>query len=213
LTRWPAALAAAVVALLAAGAPRGESAPIERVPVAGGPCEGCDLVFEGMPAEIAPVARIAPAEQPGEPLRIEGTVTNPDGSPAPGTIVYAYHTDAGGIYPRAATRHGALRAWARAGGDGRYRFDTIRPGGYPETDIPQHVHLHVIEPGRCTYWIDDIVFRDDPRLTERQIRFHDRGRGGSGIVTPRREADGTWVAVRDIRLGAGIPDHPEARAP
>jgi protocatechuate 3,4-dioxygenase beta subunit len=206
-------LLAALVPAAAAVAAAAADPPAARVPVVGLPCENCDVVFEGMPAEIAPAARIAPAEQPGEPLRIEGAVTYPDGSPAPGTIVYAYHTDAGGIYPRAATRHGALRGWARAGSDGRYAFRTIRPGGYPGTDIPQHVHLHVIEPGRCTYWIDDVVFRDDPRLTERQIRFHDGGRGGSGIVTPTRDPDGTWVAVRDIRLGAGIDGWPPLAAP
>ncbi len=88
-----------------------------------------------------------------------------------GRIVYAYQTDRGGIYPRdeslrglAAYRHGALRAWVTAGEGGRYRFDTVRPGGYPNSDMAQHIHMHVIEPGCCTYYIDDIVFEDDPRL-------------------------------------------------
>lgn len=203
-----------IAILLAAFGPAAVSAaadsPFARVPVVGGPCEGCEWVFEGTPAEIPSAARIAPAGEPGEPLRIEGTVAWPDGTPAPGTVVYVYHTDAQGVYPRGVTRHGALRGWARADENGRYRFDTVRPAGYPGTDIPQHVHMHVIEPGRCTYVIGDVLFRDDPRLTPEQIRFHDRGKGGSGVVTPRREADGTWVVARDIKLGEGVRDWPQA---
>lgn len=90
---------------------------------------------------------------------------------------------------------------------GRYHFDTIRPAGYPDTNIPQHVHMHVIEVGRCTYYIDDIHFEDDPRLTPAQKRQLNAGRGGSGLAMPRRE-DGGWVVTRDIVLGAGIPGYP-----
>jgi protocatechuate 3,4-dioxygenase beta subunit len=189
-----------------------EGAALE--PIVGLPCEGCEAVFEGLPADraaIPAVSRIAPAGEPGEPLVLSGTVRSGDGQPAAGLIVYAYHTDAGGIYPRseaaagpASHRHGRLRGFARTGPDGRYRFDTIRPGGYPNTDIPQHVHLHVIESGRCSYYLDDVVFTDDPRLTARQREAHKHGRGGYGVVTPRKDAAGTWIAERDITLGAGI---------
>ena len=173
-------------------------------PVLGGPCEGCELVFAGQPAEIAAQASIAPVGEPGEPLQIDGVVSDRNGKPAAGIIIYAYQTDARGHYPRAETRHGRLRGWARSDAEGRFRFDTIRPASYPETDIPQHVHLHVIEPGRGTYYIDDLVFSDDPLLTSRQRTQILRGRGGNGLATPQRDADGVWHATRDIRLGAGI---------
>lgn len=174
-------------------------------PVLGGPCEGCDYVFIGMPGEISSQARIAPANEAGEALRIDGVVRGRDGKPAAGIIVYAYHTDAKGRYPRAETRHGRLRGWARSDSAGRYRFDTIRPASYPNSDIPQHVHMHLIEPGRGTYWIDDIVFTDDPLLTDRQRAQMVRGRGGpGGAATPTRDADGTWRVTRDLVLGAGI---------
>ena len=182
----------------------------QRERVVGLPCEGCDAVFEGMPATIGTEGRLAPAGEPGRPLVMEGVVTTAAGAVASGVIIYAYQTDAGGLYPPApslrgaAARHGRLRGWARTDAAGRYRFLTVRPGGYPNTDIPEHVHLHVIEPGRCTYYIDDVVFEDDPRLTARQRAAHDRGRGGSGIVRPTRTATGGWSARRDIRLGAGI---------
>lgn len=180
-----------------------------REPVLGGPCEHCDWVFEGIPARVPSVARIGTSNEPGEPMRIDGVVRDAEGAPAIGVIVYAYHTDASGHYPSrgahpAARRHGRLRGWARTDAQGRYAFLTIRPAGYPGTDIPQHVHLHVIEPGHGTYWIDDLIFTDDPRLTEAQRRSHEQGRGGIGTATPVRDASGHWRVRRDIVLRAGI---------
>jgi protocatechuate 3,4-dioxygenase beta subunit len=205
----------ALATLLAAPACRAETAaaPPAREPIVGLPCEGCEWVFEGMPAEPPSSARIAPPEEPGEPLRIEGTVRDGAGRPVPGVVVYAYHTDANGIYPRLdpapgrpRVRHGRLRGWARSDETGRYAFDTIRPAGYPGTRIPQHVHLHVVEPGRCSYYIDDLQFDDDPRLTAAE-RSRLRGRGGSGVAAPRRDPDGRWRATRDIVLGAKVPGY------
>jgi protocatechuate 3,4-dioxygenase beta subunit len=179
------------------------SLAIAAEPVIGGPCEGCELVFEGQPAQIEATARIAPAGHSGEPLSIEGVVHGRDGAPAAGILVYAYHTDADGVYPRADTRHGRLRGWTRTGSDGRYRFDTIRPAAYPDSSIPQHVHMHVIEPGIGTYYIDDVVFTDDPLLTAERRRAQERGRGGAGVCTPAHD-DAGWHCTRDIALGAGL---------
>ncbi len=215
-------IAAASILVLAALLPacaRSEDRAAAREPVIGGPCEGCEAVFQGLPEQPGWSARIAPRGTPGEPLRIEGRVLRPDGSAAPGTIVYAYHTDSGGVYPRdrrlrgAAARHGALRGWARADEQGRYRFDTVRPGGYPGSEMPQHIHMHVIEPDCCTYYIDDLVFRDDPRLTDKLIERSSRGRGGTGVVTPRSSGEGGWLVRRDIVLGAAIPGHPAPALP
>lgn len=183
-------------------------------PIVGGPCEGCDAVFQGQPREFGSSVRIAPSAEPGEPLVLEGVVRDSRGRPAPGILVYAYHTDATGVYPpdgrfrgRSAFHHGRLRAWARTDAAGRYRFATIRPGGYPGTDEPEHIHLHVIEPGRCTYYIDDVQFEDDARLTARH-RQRLEGRGGSGLTSPQKDGTGTWRVTRDIVLGQNIPGYP-----
>lgn len=182
-----------------------------REPVVGLPCEGCEDVFLGLPERLSATSRIAPENEPGEPLTIEGVVRDRAGQPAPGVIVYAYQTDAGGIYPQddrpagQRSRHGRLRGWALTGADGRYRFDTIRPGGYPGTDIAQHVHMHLVEVGRCTYYVDDIHFDDDPRLTPAQRARLGVGRGGVGVVMPRREPNGRWQVTRDLWLGENIP--------
>ena len=179
-----------------------------REPVVGLPCEGCEAVFEGVPAKITSVARIAPTCEPGETMRIEGRFKDAQGKPVPGIVIYAYQTNAKGLYPPGPVRHGSLRGWVISDAAGRYTFDTIRPGGYPNTTIPQHVHMHVIEPGRCTYYIDDVLFDDDPRLTAAQRKSMDHGRGGSGIVVPKKDASGRWLVTRDVVLGAGVNGYP-----
>lgn len=168
----------------------------------GGPCEGCDWVFDDQPATLTSRARIAPASEAGAPMMIEGVVTSARGAPAPNVVVYAYHTDQAGLYPRAGNRHGRLRGWALTDAQGRYRFDTIRPGAYPERNVAEHVHMHVIERDIGTYYIDNLEFEDDPLNSRR------RGaeRGGNGLMLPVRR-DGVWLARRDIVLGRNIPGY------
>jgi protocatechuate 3,4-dioxygenase, beta subunit len=176
-------------------------------PVIGGPCEGCEYVFVGLPSELSSHARIAPLGESGEPLVLTGVVTTQSGVPAPDIVVYAYHTDAGGVYPRGTTRHGRLRGWVRTDAAGRYSFDSIRPGAYPNRKIPQHVHLHVIEPGRGTYWIDDVLFDDDPLLTPEVRRQARHRRGGDGLAVPEKDARGVWQVRRDVTLGSNVPGY------
>jgi protocatechuate 3,4-dioxygenase beta subunit len=214
--------AAAVLLLLLAFPAPGAAAPgaaPARERVVGGACEGCESVFIGMPAHLGSGARLTPPGMAGEALQLEGTVKNRAGKPVAGIIVYAYQTNAQGAYPpdertrgTAAAPHGSLRGWARSDAQGRYRFLTIRPGGYPDSEDPQHIHLHVIEPGRCTYWIDGVHFDDDPRLTRPMRLRMVASRGGRGIVVPARDANGLWHARRDIQLGQGIPDYRECGA-
>lgn len=193
--------------LLSLAAPAEASAQaVEPVPVTSLPCEGCEAVFVGMPDSLSWRARIAPEGEPGEPMLVRGTVRDAGGAPAAGVVLYAYQTDARGVYrpdealTGHARRHGELRAWVRTDEHGRYRFETIRPGGYPGRETPEHVHMHVVEPGCCTYWIASIRFRDDPRLPEDAEASPD-ARGGPGLVDPVRR-DGVWIVERDVRLPA-----------
>ncbi|WP_395375136.1 hypothetical protein [Marinicella sp. W31] len=180
---------------------------LAQEPIIGGPCQGCDYVFIDLPENISSEAHIAPKQSPGEPLTLKGTVFDMDRKPQPGIIIYAYQTDAKGIYPKGSTRHGNLRAWARTDHLGNYTFTTIRPGSYPDRKIPQHIHLHVIEPGKATYYIDDVSFTDDPLNTE-QHKAPKACRGGCGLATPQKHADGIWHVRRDIVLGQNISDYP-----
>jgi protocatechuate 3,4-dioxygenase beta subunit len=120
----------------------------------GGPCDGCNLMFEGMPRELGWRTTIAGKNEPGEPLEIRGVIYQKDGrTPAPGVILYVYHTDAKGYYSPApgqtqGRRNGHLRGWMKTDAQGRYELRTIRPAPYPSRDNPAHIHAVVKEPGK-----------------------------------------------------------------
>lgn len=182
----------------------------ERV---GGYCEGCEAIYEGMPSQLNWETRIAAADEPGEPMEASGVIYQPDGkTPAPGVILYAYHTDAHGIYPPApnasgnARRHGRLRGWIKTNARGEYKFVTIKPASYPNRNIPSHIHLIVKEADKNEYYIDDFEFDDDRFLTQ-QERARRRKAGGSGIVRLTKNARGVWIAGRDITLGLNVQNY------
>ena len=119
------------------------------------------------PADLGPEGRIAPADEPGTPLVVDGRVVEPDGeTPAPGVVVFAYQTDRDGIYfsdgrPGSPWR---LQGWARTDADGRFTFRTIRPGPYPGRHVPAHIHFAVESPKHGRQWTDSLRFADDPLL-------------------------------------------------
>jgi protocatechuate 3,4-dioxygenase beta subunit len=156
-----------------------------------------------MPKDLESESSIVTIEEKGEKMMLHGTIYKLDGSPATSIIVYAYQTNDQGIYPEGPNAHGKLRGWAMTDDHGKYSFITIRPKAYPNRDVPQHIHLHIIEPEKGTYYIDSAEFSDDPLLTERQ-REKRQCRGGCGIVKPQKDKSGTWYARRDIYLGRAI---------
>ncbi|HEV2704027.1 MAG TPA: hypothetical protein VGV09_20545 [Steroidobacteraceae bacterium] len=184
--------------------------PVAKVDPQSAQCQGyCTGPYEGMPVVAESRARIAPVSEPGEPLTISGRVFGPDGRPRSGIIVYAYHTNRLGIYPppvpprsQASYDHGQLRGWARTDAEGRYEFDTIRPGSYPHSHNPQHVHMSVIEPGCMTYFIKELQFSDDP-MRAQFTNEERKEQEDAAIETPRKTAKG-WEVTRDIRLGEGV---------
>lgn len=176
-------------------------------------CEGCEAIYEHSFDDLDWQTTIPPETEAGEPLILSGTVYQTDGTtPAPGVIVYAYHTNNEGVYPTRggetgwARRHGSLRGWAKTDDRGRYLFRTIRPAPYPGRRSPAHIHMTVKEPDHPEYWIEEVVFVDDPFVTS-AYRGEQEGRGGSGIVDLTRDDEGGWQGVRDIVLER----HPEDR--
>jgi protocatechuate 3,4-dioxygenase beta subunit len=124
----------------------------------------------GEPSRVAPkdapsVADVAPAEEPGSRLEVSGVVYAADGkTPVASASVYVYQTDARGYYrpdDAMGNRNPRLMAFLRTDGQGRYSYRTIRPGSYPSTRVPQHIHYEVTAEGQGTR-IFEIVFDDDP---------------------------------------------------
>jgi len=179
----------------------------------GGRCEGCEAALIGMPSNVSWDGRIAPQGEPGQPLVMEGVIYKKDGkTPAEGVILYVYHTNAAGVYAPApgqtgmVARHGKLRGWVKTGKDGKYRFTTIRPATYPNTTFAAHIHPMIKEPGFEVYYIDEYVFADDPYVKGDYDKEQEK-RGGSGVVTLKKDASGVWRGNRDIVLGLHIPGY------
>ena len=147
------------------------------------------------------ITLVLPGE-PGEPLVVSGTVYRHDGTtPAPGVRMQVYHTDARGYYNEGnrGTREPRILGWLTTDAKGRYMFRTIRPGPYPGSRGPAHIHSKVVVNGG-EKWIDEFLFDDDPNVPEK-----DRMKwSGKGLVSPilkvTRGADGVLYATRNIIL-------------
>jgi protocatechuate 3,4-dioxygenase beta subunit len=161
------------------------------------------LVLVAVPALARDVSRVAPVDapssagvaapaEPGERLEVTGTVYAADGrTPVAGASVYVYQTDARGYYrpdDAMGNRDPRLFALLRTDARGRYSFRTVRPGSYPATRVPQHIHYEVAAPGHGTR-IFEIVFEDDPYVGER--------------VRAEAARPGSFYSLRPVRLGAG----------
>ena len=182
----------------------------------GGPCEGCEAIYENsVPFEkLEALAKLPDATWDGKkPLGINGIVYKADGkTPAPGVIIYVYHTDETGHYVAKADakgwekRHGSLRGWMRTNEKGEYKFVTLRPAPYPDRTEPAHIHVTIKELGLNEYYIDEYVFDDDTLLTTDK-RQKLENRGGSGILK-LKDVGNMYKAERNIYLGKNIPNYP-----
>lgn len=181
----------------------------------GGGCDGCELMFLGMPATINAVDTSAGWHEEGTKILITGTVYKIDGkTPASNVIIYYWQTDSKGYYSPTPTmhseaqRHGHLRGWVKTDLSGSYAIYTIKPAPYPNSDIPAHIHTSIKEQNIDNeYYIDEFVFDDDRLLTSKKRKALEN-RGGSGILR-LVNANGLWTAEHNIILGLNIPDYPE----
>ncbi len=190
----------------------GERSSTDRNSVGGG-CEGCDLMFVEIPSTIKSDVTLIDETEPGEKLEISGVIYKADGkTPAPNVILYVYQTAKSGLYEPGPNqtggvrRHGRIRGWVKSNQKGEYKFLTIRPGNYPNADIPAHIHPTIKEPDKNEYHIDDFVF-DDDKFVDADYRSRQQLRGGSGILHLKKE-NGKWIGKHDIILGSNVPNYP-----
>jgi protocatechuate 3,4-dioxygenase alpha subunit len=99
-----------------------------------------------------PRTTIAPTDASGERIRIEGRVLDGEGAPVTDAIVEVWQADAEGRYrhPADDRRDGLSEGFVGFGrsgtdGEGRYVFETVRPGRVPGPDGAwQAPHLDVL---------------------------------------------------------------------
>ncbi|MBI2429020.1 MAG: intradiol ring-cleavage dioxygenase [Ignavibacteriales bacterium] len=168
--------------------------------------ENIACCFAEMPAALSSTMTIGDQREEGKRMIVRGTVMKSDGkTPYASVILYAYHTNAKGIYPKRGNekgirkRHGYLHGWLKTDSLGQYEIRSIRPEPYPSWDTPAHVHIVVKEPNGKMYYINDIVFSDDPFVNERYIASL-RDRRDNGIVTLKRNNNGVLEGTRTMIL-------------
>jgi len=108
-------------------------------------------------------SRLRIAGDPGLPVSVSGVVFDTAGNALPGAKIEIWHADHLGHYDLAGYRY---RATLAAAADGKYSFDSIMPGHYPDR-VCQHIHYLVSAPGHKPlttqlYFATDPVFGGDP---------------------------------------------------
>lgn len=166
--------------------------------------------FRELIRDHARAARVplVPDGEPGEALLVRATVKDAAGQPAANALVYAYQTSAKGWYSDRAphiggnsgdTKHARLFGYARTGANGAFELVTIRPAGYPRSDLPCHIHLGLTAADGAELWTE-ICFEDDPRLTP--AARAEALRAGFVLVRPEKDGERGWVCAPEFRLPA-----------
>jgi protocatechuate 3,4-dioxygenase beta subunit len=119
------------------------------------------------PASAPSTGRVAPQGEPGSRLQVSGVVVGPDSAPISGASLYVYQTDHEGYYgvkPTSDNRNPRLKLYLRSDAKGAWSFETIKPGSYPNSQVPPHIHFEVSAAGRAPK-IFEIVFEGDSLVT------------------------------------------------
>ena len=155
--------------------------------------------LEAQTSHVAPrsapsTGRLTPAGEPGPPLSVSGVVVDPGGKPVANASLYAFQTDAEGYYgvkPVSDNQNPRLKILLRTDAEGRWAFETIRPGSYPNSRAPGHIHFEVSAQGFSTK-VFEIVFEGDPFITSEMrtnpafsVRPVEKGRVTERIVLRR----------------------------
>ena len=182
--------------------------------IIGGGCDGCEIMYVGMPEKILAEHTSAGWTEGKHKLILTGKVFQLDGrTPASEVIIYYWHTDDIGLYssnnqtPKKAKEHGKLRGWVKSDKNGNYTIKTSRPAAYPNDNIPQHIHLSIKEPDIANEYYADLYFDDDPLYLNHKKRYGKLDRAGTELL--RIVLDGNiQIAEHNIVLGLNIPDYP-----
>lgn len=121
------------------------------------------------PASAPSTGQVSPRGEPGQPITVSGTVVDGSGAPIAGASLYVYQTDQEGYYgvkPASDNRNPRLKLFLRSDVKGAFSFTTVKPGSYPGSRVPAHIHFEVAAPGRAPR-IFEIVFEGDPFITDR----------------------------------------------
>jgi protocatechuate 3,4-dioxygenase beta subunit len=147
--------------------------------------------------------KIAGEDEKGSRMIIKGRLMKGDDkTPYPGVIMYAYHTNSEGIYPKKGNEKGNFKwqgyphGWCKTDEEGKYEIHSIKPGNYPSSNTPAHVHCVLKLPDGSMKYINDIVFEGDPFIDQNYLS-NMRESGDNGLVSLVENGDGVLVGERE----------------
>ena len=160
--------------------------------------------------QIIPQHVLTIPETQGERIRIEGRVFDGDGAPVPDALVEIWQANAYGRYNHPADDSDApldptFIGYARSetGEDGRYWFETIRPGPVRfDRDRMQapHISLTIFARGLLHQLFTRLYFADDPATAiDPVLQYVPEGRRSTLLARPVLDSD-TPVYTFDIIL-------------
>ena len=162
----------------------------------------------------------------GEPLEVRGQVRDAKGRPIAGAAIEVWQASPVGLYENQDPRQPEhnLRGRFQTDGEGRFRFASVKPAGYPvpvdgpcgellraqarHPYRPAHIHFMVVKPGYKTLVTQ--VFDNADDAIESDVVFG---------VTPalsgefRRRPEGGYVLEYDFTLQPGESRVPRAPIP
>ena len=147
-------------------------------------------------------------QEPGTRLLMSGVIHGADGKPAPGVKMFVYHTDAEGYYSRPVSdpRRARLRGTVWTDAQGRYAFDTIKPGHYAgmSQPPPMHIHVHLEPPQLPEHWVDSFHFEGDAQLQSDLVARTRELERFSSVVALKPGESGVLQGVRDFRIDPAL---------
>lgn len=152
----------------------------------------------------------------GELLELVGRVLDRDGRPVSGAKLELWQANAAGRYAHHGDHNTApldpdFQGYGvqTTGGDGGYRFVTIKPGFYPAGAYMRAAHLHFAVDGSYERLVTQMYFQNDRWLAQDRTLAHDLdhraagfpgsifGRPLPGAVEPGARRMGFDIVLRD----------------
>ena len=136
-------------------------------------------------------------------MKVRGRVFTANDQLAVGVIVHAYQTDTAGEYHRDKNGEARLCGIVRTDSLGQFQFQTVRPGSYPNTNLPAHIHFVV--------WSDSLREQRFTLEFGEEYEFSSEYRARFGPSSSRKErtttlrplaldSEGVWHCARDLQL-------------
>jgi len=119
------------------------------------------------------VVTLVTDKEPGTKITIKGKMLDQNKQPLKNLLIYVYHTDTRGWYGsdrvhfqmmEGDRKHARLFAYLHTNEAGGFEFTTIQPHGYPQSELPAHIHFEVFNGTGQSLLITELLFDDDERL-------------------------------------------------